>query len=261
VRPAKITDRFLAYLIDILPFVVGFYATLWFMIVKSAQWPNTVQIWQRNLLGWLVLYLLYQTIANSAGATIGKSLFGLRVVRLDGQPLGPLRGALRAFGYLLSTPLMNLGFLWAIFQPQSRSWHDLIAGCIVIEGEEKSQAAALGSAALSFAVLMAMVIGSVWSVVAAPTPADIEAVARANEGLQVLAAVEESYRQRTGTYTNSLVELARESGDPRGFKEAMGQIFMPTGFVFRASKAQYDLSGLARDRRQSRVRLVGPPSQ
>lgn len=257
-RPAKITDRFLAYLVDLLPFVAAYYAALWYLIVKSGSWPNTNASWRTVGVVAGAAYLLYQAVGNSSGATVGKALFGIRVVNSEGRPLGFGRGLFRALGYLISMPLFNLGFLWAIFDADSKAWHDKLAGSLVVEVQEKSEASATGSAALSFALLAALGVGSLWSVYRTPTPKDRADIAKAEAGLEILAQIEEAYKAQHGTYTNSLVELARTSGDPVAFKASMGEIFRPTGFVLRAGKASYELSAYARDRKSTRVRRIGP---
>lgn len=258
-RPAKITDRFLAFLIDSLPFVVGFYASLYILIVRLGRLPNTPGVWKQAGLLWLGAYLAYQTLGNARGATVGKALLGISVVGRDGAPLGLPRGLLRALGYLLSMPLGNLGFLWSFVDRHSRAWHDLLAGSRVVETSPKSSAAALGSAALAFSALAALALANVWALFSAPTPKDLEAIEKARQGLRVLAAIEEVHKIEHGAYTESLLRLASASGDVAQFREAMQGIFDPDGFVFRADKERYELRGRAKDRRRTIVRLSGPP--
>ncbi|MGB9700099.1 MAG: RDD family protein [Thermodesulfobacteriota bacterium] len=65
------------------------------------------------------------------GQTIGKMIFGLRVVQTDGHPLSTGRALLRAVAYFLSAFPLGLGFLWVGFSSKKRSWHDWIAGTVV----------------------------------------------------------------------------------------------------------------------------------
>lgn len=254
--PAKITDRFLAFLIDLAPFAAGFYASLYALIVRAGQ-ANTTGLWRSVLLAWVALYLAYQAAGNRLGATVGKRLFGIAVVGPDGAAPGLGRGAARALGYLVSLPL-NAGFLWSLIDARSRAWHDMIAGTVVVEARPRSPLASVASAAASFGLLFAAAALNFWWVFRAPTPADERALSRAREGLAVLAEIQEAYRAERGRYSSSLVELARASGDPRKFRAAMEEIFQPDGFVVIGRESRYELRARARDRRKTVVTLTGP---
>ncbi len=257
-RPAKITDRFLAFLLDGVPFLLGYYLSLYLLIARFERLPNTMLVWKKLAIAWVILYLGYQALSNQSGATFGKRIFGLRVIDSSGQAPSLIRSVVRALGYILSTPLMNLGFLWSLMNRRSRTWHDLLSGTFVVEMEEKSPGARLFSAFLSLAVLAAIFGGNLWQIVMGPTPADKEAISRAEEGLAILAGIEESYKARHGVYTESLLELAKASGDVAQFREAMGELFQPDGFILLAERDSYDLRAKAKDRRRTVVRVRGP---
>ncbi|TBR20557.1 hypothetical protein EPO15_12795, partial [bacterium] len=88
-RPAaKLTDRFLAFLVDFVPFYAGFVGSLYVLVVRLAKLPPTPQTLGRQAALWTALWLLYQALGNASGATLGKRLFGLRVEGLDGGRLG-----------------------------------------------------------------------------------------------------------------------------------------------------------------------------
>lgn len=64
--------------------------------------------------------------------TPGMALFGLRVVRTDGSPLG-LGGAVQRWGaFLLATAFFGLGLLWTAFSEVQRGLHDHLAGTQVV---------------------------------------------------------------------------------------------------------------------------------
>jgi uncharacterized RDD family membrane protein YckC len=67
-----------------------------------------------------------------AGQTPGKALLGLRVLTLKGERVHPLRGALRALGYLLSGLLLGLGFLLILVDDRRQGLHDKLAGTCVV---------------------------------------------------------------------------------------------------------------------------------
>jgi uncharacterized RDD family membrane protein YckC len=66
------------------------------------------------------------------GQTPGKWLFGLRVIRTDGQRLGVGRSILRVIAYWISAIPLFLGFAWILFDDQRQGWHDKIAGTYVV---------------------------------------------------------------------------------------------------------------------------------
>ena len=81
----------------------------------------------------LVLGLSYFTYFHGAwGQTIGKMIVGLKVVQVDGQPLTFSRSLVRAIAYFFSALPVFLGFFWVGFTAHKRSWHDAIAGTIVV---------------------------------------------------------------------------------------------------------------------------------
>jgi uncharacterized RDD family membrane protein YckC len=243
---AKLPDRFLAYLVDTFPFWIGFKLTSGALGAGLAAG------------GWTLAYVAYHAVGNSAGATPGKRLLGLRVVAADGGPLGFRRSLARAAGLLLSTPLCNLGFLWAFFQPESRAWHDLIAGSRVVEAAPKTQRQAFVAGALSSTALGVLLILVAWKAFFRVTPEDAAAIARAREGLRILAQIEEQYKARHGAYTPLLSELAETSGDVQEFARSMGEIFEPSQFQIKASRSRYYLRARAKDSRRTLVGLRGP---
>lgn len=67
------------------------------------------------------------------GLTLGKWATGLRIERIDGNPLGFGRALLRHFvGYPLSFALLGIGFLIAAVSVHGRGLHDMIAGTVVV---------------------------------------------------------------------------------------------------------------------------------
>ena len=68
------------------------------------------------------------------GRTPGMRLFRLRVVRdRDGGPLSRREALLRTIGLFFVSPVvLYLGFAWALVDRRRRTWHDLLAGTVVI---------------------------------------------------------------------------------------------------------------------------------
>jgi uncharacterized RDD family membrane protein YckC len=135
--------RVMAIAVDhlILLFVVAIFAALGFLAVEmGTKGGRDIFLYQqaRIVLPILlplstILSLTYFTFFHGAwGQTIGKMIFRLRVLRTDGQPLTFARALARTFAYLLSTIPFFLGFLWVAFSLGKRSWHDAIAGTMVV---------------------------------------------------------------------------------------------------------------------------------
>ena len=66
------------------------------------------------------------------GTTVGGIICNLKVVRLDGRPIGWETAILRALGCFLSLVAAGLGFFWIAFDREHQAWHDKIAGTVVV---------------------------------------------------------------------------------------------------------------------------------
>ncbi len=81
----------------------------------------------------LLLLAIYGAVMwKYKGTTIGGTICHLRVVRLDGNAIDWWTAAARALGCFLSLAVAGLGFLWVVFDPERQSWHDKIAGTVVV---------------------------------------------------------------------------------------------------------------------------------
>ncbi len=66
------------------------------------------------------------------GTTIGGIIFGLKVARLDDRPVDWATAIVRALACFLSLAVVGLGFFWVAFDDEKQSWHDKIAGTVVV---------------------------------------------------------------------------------------------------------------------------------
>ncbi len=76
------------------------------------------------------LYQIY--LGGIIGQTMGKRMFGLRVISNRGGAPGPARGIVRFLALTLSVLPAALGFLWCLFDRERRSFHDHLSGTHVI---------------------------------------------------------------------------------------------------------------------------------
>ncbi len=72
------------------------------------------------------------------GTTVGGIICGLQVVRLDGRPIDWPTAIVRALACFLSLAICFLGFIWVVFDPECQSWHDKIAGTVVVKAPKGS---------------------------------------------------------------------------------------------------------------------------
>ena len=133
-RPAGPVSRLVGFGLDLF-----FVSALFGLVVAFGTWMvglftgDLVQptdragiAWMTGYFAWFGLYL-WGSI-EIAGRTPGKALVGLRVVALDGRPLGPARAFWRTFFFPFSF-ILGLGFIPGVTRRDRRAFHELMAGC------------------------------------------------------------------------------------------------------------------------------------
>jgi uncharacterized RDD family membrane protein YckC len=81
----------------------------------------------------LVLIAYHAAFWAWKGTTLGGLVCGLKVVRTDGRPLDRSVALVRALAAVFSALPLFLGFFWAGWSAERRSWHDLIAGTLIVK--------------------------------------------------------------------------------------------------------------------------------
>ena len=79
-----------------------------------------------SLLAFVVAYSVW--MHGKWGQTLGKMALGMKVVRVDGSPLGYGGAFLRWIGSLLSAIILGIGYIMAGLRTDKRALHDFIAG-------------------------------------------------------------------------------------------------------------------------------------
>ena len=74
-------------------------------------------------------YIWYFT---AQGQTLGQRALGIRIIDAAGNPPGAARALGRMLASILSSIPFGLGYLWAAWHPEKRTWHDSLAGTWVI---------------------------------------------------------------------------------------------------------------------------------
>ena len=106
--------------------------------LDEAQSRSTLFTWIRDaadeaglIFGWGTVYLTL-FLALWQGRTPGKKAMGLRVVRLNGKPLGLYMSLERAGGYMAGFATGLLGFAQIWWDPNRQAIHDKITETVVI---------------------------------------------------------------------------------------------------------------------------------
>lgn len=67
------------------------------------------------------------------GTTLGGIIINLRVTRTDGTNLQPADAVVRGLSAIFSLAALGIGCLWMLQDPESQTWHDKIAGTLVVK--------------------------------------------------------------------------------------------------------------------------------
>lgn len=137
-------SRFMAYFIDAIAIVVSFYASMMiaalFLALVTLERPHGFDLTD---LAWFICFSVFAVgfltyFVAVYGKTPGKAIFGLRVVRKDGERLGPFRSFFRGPAYLVSYLFFCLGFIWIMISKERRGWHDYLVGsCVVYDWDAR----------------------------------------------------------------------------------------------------------------------------
>lgn len=150
VRPAGFLSRLLAFMIDLMLatllmafILVAFREIAYFFGLSGLfnKWFGDHYLIQLIRSAYSVIYLVisnfttiiyFSVLSWLIGTTPGKYLMGLRIIRLNGKPMGFGRSLVRTCGYYLSFVLLGLGFIWIIFDRRRQALHDKLVGTLVI---------------------------------------------------------------------------------------------------------------------------------
>lgn len=143
--------RFLAYLIDaillsivnnVVGLIVGLVVGLGGVALGSDSDNVSVaaQLFAACL-GLLINVAYFAGFWATTGQTLGKMALGIKVISVDGSPVSWGKALLRYLGYIVSSLVVFLGFIWVAFDPQRQGWHDKIAGTYVVRKETTFSAA------------------------------------------------------------------------------------------------------------------------
>jgi uncharacterized RDD family membrane protein YckC len=155
-RPAGVIRRLPATLVDMAVYC-GFCALVAYPVARTIDWraaltDHTLLMesvtdpgWLAHAAGilglWIAMWWCYFAVGwGLSGATIGKWLFGLRVVDHRGRsPIGLSRAFLRLAAYSVSSVTLGMGHLLVVLRPDRRALHDVLAGTWVVRRTKEEQ--------------------------------------------------------------------------------------------------------------------------
>lgn len=143
---ALFLDALVLTFVNFLIFLVVRYGILYTLLPPNSASSTDVSVresalYAANLASGLVpilnlvinsVYFIYLT--GRRGQTLGKKALGIKVVKIGTlQQPGYMTAFLReAVGKFLSALVLLLGYLWALWDKRQQTWHDKIAGTLVI---------------------------------------------------------------------------------------------------------------------------------
>ena len=81
----------------------------------------------------LILIAYFVAMWTWKGTSVGKICLGLKIVRTDGTPIDFAVALVRSLAACFSFMVFLLGFFWAGWDKEKQSWHDKIAGTVVVQ--------------------------------------------------------------------------------------------------------------------------------
>ena len=254
--PAGFNERFVAYVVDSLPFVLATYFTLK-LAVGAGLFPyTTVNEWGWKFL-WMGLYVVYEAVFSSGGrATLGKYIMNIRVKARDGGDLSFSRAFVRALAYFLSSATFNLGYLAALATENKRALHDFVAGSRVISVRERSDWA--GGLVLAASWGMMVILAGTWlnNTVLKITPYEKKQIIAAHRTISKLARLEEIYLQREGHYTNDLRTLADLTGNVNAVRAELFKTLEPDTLMISSNGRKFMITAKAKNWRKTEVQVL-----
>jgi uncharacterized RDD family membrane protein YckC len=130
--PAGLGRRLAALCYDLLLLAAGLLVlTLLVLVPRGGRAIEPGTPWFSGLLaaGALVFFVWFWT---HGGQTLGMTAWRIELRTVQGGPVPLWRAVLRFAAAWLSLVPGGLGFVWALVDVRHRTWHDLIAGTVVV---------------------------------------------------------------------------------------------------------------------------------
>jgi uncharacterized RDD family membrane protein YckC len=255
ILPAGFNERFIAYTIDTLPFVVITYLSYYLadkysLISASGKMLN---IWK---ITWIAIFILYESIFTSGGrATLGKYIMGIRVKANDGSDLSFLKAFIRVIGYFISSILINMGYVLALFTKDNRALHDYISGSRVIKIKERSDFMDGVVLVVSWSLLAFLLGNWIKSTVLTLTPIEQRQIEDARKTVYKISQLEEIYFQKYGFYTDDIRQLAELTRNVQAVRKEIVKNLSENSLEIASNGKEYVIAAKAKNWRKTKVEI------
>ncbi|HAB58887.1 MAG: hypothetical protein CL433_03365 [Acidimicrobiaceae bacterium] len=87
-----------------------------------------------SVLGPLLVIIVYVLQLGRTGQTWGRRIVSNKVIRVDNGDVPGIGRALgrELFAWIVSASILYLGYLWMIWDGDRQTWHDKVAGTVVV---------------------------------------------------------------------------------------------------------------------------------
>jgi uncharacterized RDD family membrane protein YckC/type II secretory pathway pseudopilin PulG len=215
---AKLVDAFIFMIPVLCLFVVMFFGSASDFNSESGYFGLVTGTFFASIFFGVSIFILNLELLCQNGQTIGKSLFAIKIVRLDGSRAGLLRIIFLRFlpiGILNSIPFVALLDPLLIFQKSRRCLHDLIANTIVIDTSDNGSSRRITVVDLIKTFVFICIPCGILGVIATPTMTSDIKKSKVAEAMILLngAKIEVStYIDEYGKFPSTLGESVVTSG-------------------------------------------------
>lgn len=254
---AGFNERFLAYLIDTLPFVFLHSFTLTFAIKNNyiIYNPSIEKIWK---IIWIALFIIYEIIFTYGGRrTLGKKIIGIKVIDKNGKDVNIAKALIRVIGYFISAYTLNLGYIIAAFNRQRITFHDLIASTRVIRTKEKSDFMHGFILVVSWSLMAFFVANWANRTILKITPSEQKQINEAKRTLMKLSQLEEIHYRKFGFYTNDIKRLAELTGNTKAVRYEISKTITEGSLELASNGKMYIITAKAKNWRKTQVEVSG----
>jgi uncharacterized RDD family membrane protein YckC len=255
ILPAGFNERFIAYTIDTLPFVVITYLSYYladkYSLISASD--KMLNIWK---ITWIAIFILYESIFTSGGrATLGKYIMGIRVKANDGSDLSFLKAFIRVIGYFISSILINMGYVLALFTKDNRALHDYISGSRVIKIKERSDFMDGVVLVVSWSLLAFLLGNWIKSTVLTLTPIEQRQIEDARKTVYKISQLEEIYFQKYGFYTDDIRQLAELTRNVQAVRKEIVKNLSENSLEIASNGKEYVIAAKAKNWRKTKVEI------
>lgn len=134
--------RFCATFLDgiITQIVVMVLALFFSFMIRMSGGGGQESVVAFGVIGFMLPWIYYAAMESSCRqATFGKMALGIKVASMEGERVSFGTASGRYFGKIISALILFVGFLMIAFTKKKQGLHDMMAECLVLDGEQPPQ--------------------------------------------------------------------------------------------------------------------------